>query len=516
MSRPPNIVVIMTDQQRADVSAREGFPLDTTPFLDSLACQGSWFDRAYTAVPICSPARASFLTGRFPSAHRVRSNYNSPDVFYDKDLFDVAKEKGHATALIGKNHSYLSARHVDYFSSYWHTGGSARTDEERAFDDWLDSLNHRVTTEPTPFPLECQLPHRIVSEAQTWIRSLRNRPFTLWLSFPEPHNPYQVPEPYFSMFPPETLPPNHTGREALAAKGFKWRWYERLCERAFPGYEAFIPRARANYFGLLRLLDDQIARFVGFLQQEGLWEDTLLVFVSDHGDFVGEYGLTRKGLELPEVLTRVPLFFVGTGVHASATPHPAHVSLVDVMPTLCEAMGMPLPSGVQGRSLWPLLTGQDYPEGEFSSVYAEQGFGGLDYDEGDDPSEVVHCWDFDSERPSFDELNSFTQSGTMRMVRKGKWKLVFDMMGRAQLFDLKRDPFELVNLYNRPEQADAQREMLAELLTWTLRMQDPLPLPRANWVMKRHPRNYWRQEAADKGDLTDESGDVQAASRIHE
>ena len=495
MNRQPNIVVIMTDQQRADVSKREGFQLDTTPFLDSLAQQGTWFDKAYTTVPVCSPARASFLTGRYPSAHRVRSNTNSPDIFYDKDLFDVANEQNYCTALIGKNHSYLCSERVDHFLNYDHTGGNARTDDERAFDDWLKGLNHRVTTEPTPFPLECQLPYRIVSEAQDWITSLQNQPFTLWLSFPEPHNPYQVPEPYFSMFPPELLPPNRVGRDALVTKGFKWSWYERLCERAFPDYETLIPRARANYFGLLRLVDDQVKRFVSFLQKEALWENTLLVFVSDHGDFVGEYGLTRKGVELPEVLTRVPLFFVGSKIQASANPHPAHVSLADIMPTLCEAVGVPLPAGVQGRSLWPLLTGQDYPTKEFESVYAEQGFGGLNYGEEDDPSEVVHCWDFDRESPAFDELNSFTQSGTMRMVRKGNWKLVFDMMGRGQLFNLEKDPFEREDLYGQLGHENVQQEMLAELLTWILRVQDPLPLPRADWIMKRHPRNYWEEKA---------------------
>lgn len=281
----------MTDQQRADVSAREGFALNTTPFLDKLACQGTWFDKAYTAVPICSPARTSFLTGRYPSAHHVRSNQNAPDAYFEKDLFHVLHEQGYATALVGKNHSYLTRERVDHLVDFSHVGGNEaiKSQEAQRFDDFLNGLNHRVTTEPTPFPLECQLPHRVVSEAQSWIRHLNGKPFALWLSFSEPHNPYQVPEPYFSMFPPETLPPVHIGREALNQKGFKWQWYERLCERTFPGYSELIPRARANYFGLLRLLDDQVKRLIMFLK---LRENTLLVFVSDHGDFVGEYGLT--------------------------------------------------------------------------------------------------------------------------------------------------------------------------------------------------------------------------------
>jgi len=147
----------------------------------------------------------------------------------------------------------------------------------------------------------------------------------------------------------------------------------------FPDYDEQRPRARADYFGMLRLIDDQCRRLVEFLQAKGLRRNTIIVFVSDHGDFVGEYGLVRKGPELPECLTRVPMFWTGPGIVAAARPHPAHVSMVDIMPTLCEAVGVPLPAGVQGRSLWPMLTGKAYPEEEFASVYAEQGFGGLHY-----------------------------------------------------------------------------------------------------------------------------------------
>ncbi|MFH5183438.1 sulfatase-like hydrolase/transferase [Paenibacillus sp. TAB 01] len=105
----PNVIVIMTDQQRADVSARYGFPLDTTPFLDRMARQGIWFDKAYTASPICVAARCSMLTGRYPGAHRVRENGGSRHANYTQDVFDVMKGQGYATALIGKNHTYLTA-----------------------------------------------------------------------------------------------------------------------------------------------------------------------------------------------------------------------------------------------------------------------------------------------------------------------------------------------------------------------------------------------------------------------
>ncbi|MHC4574929.1 MAG: sulfatase family protein, partial [Planctomycetota bacterium] len=474
-----------------DVCKREGFPLDTTPFLDGLAGKGVWFNRAYTSMPACAPARTSMLTGRFPSATRVRTNHNTKDATYEKDLIDVLRGQGYATGLCGKNHSYLTRDRFDHWFGLGHEGGRGenRSGQEKAFDRYLEGLRHRADFKPAPFPLECQCPYRAVSSATEWIESVRGKPFFLWLSFPEPHNPYQVPEPYFSMFPPDSLPVTRSGEEALKVKGFKFQWARQLGERALADYQKQIPRARSNYFGMLRLIDDQVKRFARFLEEKKLLGNTIIVFVSDHGDFVGEYGLVRKGPEVPEYLTRIPMFFVGPGIRAGAKPHPAHVSIVDIMPTLCEAIGVPLPRGVQGRSLWPVLTGGDYPREEFASVYAEHGFGGLHYTAQDtlDPVKEgalnTSC--------SFDCLNSWSQSGTMRMVRKGDWKLAFDMQGKGQLYNLKKDPGELRNLYGAARAARVQQEMLAELLAWVLRIQDPLPLPRRRYVMKTDPRNYW-------------------------
>jgi arylsulfatase A-like enzyme len=490
MTARPNIVIIMTDQQRADVSAREGFPLDTTPFLDSLARQGTWFNRAYTSMPACLPARVSMLTGRYPSATHARTNHNKEDAFYETDLYDLMRAQGYQTALCGKNHSHVEAADVDYMFELSHNGGwgEDRTADEKAFDAYLAGLQHRADFNPAPYGVEVQCPYRSVSAAINWLDSLNDDPFFLWLSFPEPHNPYQVPEPYFSMFPPETLPPTLSDKSALASKGFKFQWLRHIGETAFDDYAEQLPRARANYLGMLRLIDDQVRRFFEYLETRNLRENTIVIILSDHGDYVGEYGLVRKGAELPEVLTRIPLFVVGPGIEVSAEPHPAHISIVDLMPTICEAIGVDVPRGVQGRSLWPLLAGQPYPDDEFASAYAEHGFGGLHYtaDDDFDPHE-------DGLNPivSFDELNGWSQSGTMRMLRKGDWKLMYDMQGRGQLYNLAEDPVELNNLFGDPGHAAVQAEMLADLLAWTLRVQDPLPHPRRRYKFKSDPRNYW-------------------------
>ena len=200
--------------------------------------------------------------------------------------------------------------------------------------------------------------------------------------------------------------------------------------------------------------------------------------------------MIRKGPELPEALIRIPFFAVGPGISPHSGPHPAHVSTVDLMPTICEAIGVPLPDGVQGRSLWALLSGREYPEKEFASAYAETGYGGLNYNWDDDP-------DFSkalNPRITFNCINQYSQSGIMRMIRKDEWKLVFDMQGNGQLYNLEKDPAEIINLFGNSDYIEVQGKLVGDLLAWTLRTQDPLPFPGGNYERKSHPRNYWTAE----------------------
>ena len=479
---PENIVVIMTDQQRADISAREGFDLDTTPFLDEMATGGTWFDRAYTSTPVCAPARESFLTGRFPNATGVWANQTADKARIDADLFDVMTAAGFETAMIGKSHSHLTADRVDHRSPLPQRSGheANRTDEERAFDRWQsEELDNGPALEPTPFPIECQHAYRAISAAREWLRSLQDDRFFLWLSFLEPHNPYQVPEPYFSTFPPDELPPVRAGPDALSEKGFDWEWTRHVCEERIrdthprADWDEQPPRMRANYFGMLRMIDDQVRRFIDLLEEEGRQEETLIVFLSDHGDFAGEYGLMRKGPGLPEALTRIPLQFSGPGIASHSGPHPAHVSIVDLLPTLCDLVGAPIPDGVQGRSLQPVLAEADHAGIEFDSVYAEHGIGGVPFTEDNDPTiENNHSEGYGH---PYDELNSYSQSGRRCMVRSGDWKLVFDSEGEGRLYNVQSDPAELNDRYEDPECIDIRQQLLKETLRRRLETQDPLP-----------------------------------------
>lgn len=491
-TRPPDIVLVMTDQQRAAFTAGTGFALDTMPHLDALGEAGARFGHAYTPYPACVPARISLFTGRFPTAHRVRQNSAAHHALYGTDLLDVLRERGYRLHFAGKTHFHRGPADFDSFSGpYWHTSGPQHCAADADFDGWLDDLDHGVAAEPTPYPVEQQLPYRIVSDALADQERFAadDRPSFTFVSFPEPHNPYQVPEPYFSMFPPDTVPERLAGPEVIDQLPPRYRWLHRLVEEKRPGFDSQWRRYRANYCGMLRLLDDQIDRLLTGLRAQG--RDPVVVFLSDHGDYVGEYGMQRKGAGMPEVLMRVPLQISGPGISAQVRDEP--VSLVDVMPTLCELVGAPIPAGVQGRSLLPLLTGGPVPAAEFDSVYAELGYGGVRYDEQARPT--LH---FPYEGLTFDELNSVTQSGGERMVVADGLKLIIGDDGSRRLLDLADDPAELVNRYDDPAYASARLALLEHLSRWMLRIADDLPTAAYQPRLVPHNWRWAAQVAADE------------------
>lgn len=476
----------MTDQQRADLTLGTGFTLDTMPALDALGRAGTVFGSAYTSSPLCVPARVSLFTGRYPTAHRVRQNSTGKRALFGADLLDVLRASGYRLGFAGKPHFHRALTDFDDARGpYMHEGGPISNPADETFDAWLAELDHGVSPDPTPFALERQLPYRIVTDAIDVIDGLSARdpqaPFFCWVSFPEPHNPYQVPEPYFSMFGEQEVPDRSAGPEAREAKGPMFRWLGSVFEQKRPGFDAGWRRYRASYYGMLRLLDDQIARLIDHLGDRA--ENTVVVFCSDHGDFVGEYGLQRKGAGLPEVLVRVPMQFSGPGI-ARGQRLDVPVSLVDVFPTICELIGVPIPDGVQGRSLAPLLRGEAAPEAEFCSVYAEVGYGGVPYDERDRP-DLHFPWD----GPTVDELNAVTMSGATRMVRAGRHKLIADVEGRVELYDVVADPTELVDLAGRAELAVEREALLVLLARWMMRVGDDLPT--GAYVPKAAPHN-WR------------------------
>lgn len=495
----PNIVLIMTDQQRADLRKSRGYSLDTMPFLDSLAQTGVDFEHAYTPCPTCMPARVSLFTGRYAESHKARTNHNGEDARYTTDMLELLKDNGYRTALCGKNHTHHPETDFHWHETCGHLGHEGnlplKTPEEQELAAFLDATDHMEAHEPSPGGVEAQHPYQNVSSAFRFIDSLeKENPFFLWLSFAEPHNPFQVPEPYYDMFPPGVLP-EITTEPYVAEKGDKYTWLHTVWSQVLGTNSGErILRARSNYHGMLRLIDDQLKRFYQGIQQRGLQENTIIVFLSDHGDFAGEYGLIRKGPDLPQVLTNIPMLWTGPGVAPRGADNTHFVSLVDIFPTLCNIIEAEIPFGVQGKSITALLENKDIPEAEFTSAYCESGFGGLYWSMQDSltlAQEGASRCDETGKPLNFDCLNTWTQCGQVRMLCKGDWKIQVDMLGTTYLYNLKKDPLEIHNLAEDHACIAEKADMLQALMAASLRASDPIPAPRRRYHCKRHPKGYW-------------------------
>lgn len=496
MSKKPNVIIVMTDQQRHDLRKSKGYSLDTMPFLDEWSLGGIDFTNAYTPNPTCMPARVSMFTGRYASAHKVRTNHNEVDVLYTADLMDILKENGYVTALCGKNHSHHKPMDFDFAETNGHLGGEDevnRTDEEKAFAEFLKGTKHMEVHTAAPGGVEVQFPYRNVSSCLQFIDSVEeNKPFFAWVSMAEPHNPYQVPEPYFDMFPPEVLPETIGKAEHLEGKGERFTWIRDVWEEVLGQgeIEKRILRARSNYHGMLKFIDDQFKRLILGLRERGLEEDTIVIFVSDHGDFMGEYGLIRKGIDLPDLLTRIPMIWKGPGIKDMGRQEKYFVNMIDIFPTLCDILGVDIPFGCQGKSILPILQDNNIPEKEFEVAYAESGFAGLYWTSGDELTlqQEGAC---PPNMKGFDCLNTWTQCGEVRMLRKGNYKIQMDMMGKGYLYNLEADPYEINNLWKDNTYESIKAEMLTELMAASLRATDPIPAPHRRYRTKVHPKGYW-------------------------
>jgi arylsulfatase A-like enzyme len=186
------------------------------------------------------------------------------------------------------------------------------------------------------------------------------------------------------------------------------------------------------------------------------------------------------------------MLWFGAGIAPQPQGHPAHVSLVDLLPTLCEAVRAPIPAGVQGRSLWPLLHGQEHPPEEFASMISEMGIGGQVLTSDDDVgvgADADTLYVDGVARTNFDGTRA-SAGGYRRALIKGQWKLIYDLEYPLELYNLATDPFELENLAEEPSCAATRAELLEELLHWSVRLSDNLQVRR--YEVKRGAHNWLR------------------------
>ena len=378
---PPNILWYCTDQQRFDTIGALGNPHVHTPNFDRLVREGVAFTHTYCQAPICTPSRASFLTGRYPSAVGVNGNGNpwfpQEETLVTRRLADVGYECG----LVGKLHlagAYLGREpRVDDGYSFFQYSHAPRDDWSRGHDyaDWLREQGADaaglLAVAPVPHGLaeptstDDNVPPRL--HQSTWcsdraidfIAANQERPWLLSVNPYDPHPPYDPPWEYYRRFDPDTLPGPHfqdsdlDHQRSLAEAGFQT---EPMTPDEFDG--AGGRKAQALYYAMIEQLDDQFGRILDMLERTGQRENTVIVFMSDHGEALGDHGLAHKGCRFFDGLTRVPLIISWPGHLESDLRSDALVELLDVAPTLMELAGLPTPPEMQGRSLVPILSGR--------------------------------------------------------------------------------------------------------------------------------------------------------------
>ena len=487
MAAVRNILVIMCDQLRADHLGCYGHPHLATRNLDALAQRGLRFERAFVQSGVCGPSRMSFYTGRYVSSHGATWN-RVPLSVGEITLGEYLARAGRPLALTGKTHvmadeaglARLALDH-DELGRLLAAGGFVELDRHdghraepaSAYADWLRAHGYPGADPWTDYVIaavdasgrpasgwnmrNAGLPARVAEEhsetayttgrALEFIRAQGDRPWVLHLSYVKPHWPYLAPAPYHARYTlEECLPVARHERELRNAHPVlaAYRRHEECVN--FMRDEVW-RTVRPTYQGLVQQIDDHLGRVWEELDRLGRWQDTLIVFTADHGDYLGDHWLGEKE-HFHDVIQRVPLIVHDPDPAADATRGRAQtrfVEAIDLAPTVLDALALPIPrERMEGRSLLPLLHGMP-TEHWRDAVFSE-----LDY----------------AYREARRILGRAPDACRAWMVRTERWKYVHWQDFRPQLFDLAADPEEFDDRGEDPALEDIRREMRERLLDW--------------------------------------------------
>ena len=489
--KPLNIVFITSDQQRADCYGFAGRKV-RTPHLDQMAKEGTHFTSCITPNLVCQPSRASMLTGMLPLTHGVIDNgIDLPLEIGQRGFAGTLARVGYETAFIGKAHFSTA-------NTFAPTGaGECLKSSEQYPMSWtgpymgfkhveLSSLGHIFPHQPPGNPLQGRhyerwlysrgVPQEVfdlwksatrpnTGAAQTWSSALplawhsstwcadrsvhymrsrdASKPFCMWVSFPDPHHPFDCPEPFSVQHHPDEvdLPRNphkdlehrpwwhRASLERPPAGGDEAsRKFRSTLSRAPDQTEAQLRDMTSNYYGMISLIDHSVGRILSTLRDLGIEDNTLVVYSTDHGDLLGDHGLYLKGPTPYEGLLRVGLIMKGPGI-----PENGHisdpVSTLDIAATFAEVAGTQLDAAAQSRSLLRVATGDESRAVAYSEWYVNEGRCGV-------PLEL-------------------------HTVRTKDWKCTVEVRtGAGEMYDLLEDPDEMRNLYEEPSGAAMRKEAL--------------------------------------------------------
>lgn len=495
----PNFLLITTDQHHP-AALGSVTPAIRTPHLDALAGEGTRFDRAYCANPTCTPTRASLITGRYPSQHGAWTlGTKLPET--EQTIGELLGDAGYRTALLGKAHFQPLASSTEYPSleayptlhdlDFWrgftgpfygfdhiellrnhtseaHVGQHYALWLEDRDPDWRRHFQAPAGTLPSDARHRWALPEEL--HYNTWLaersdaylaeRAADGDPFLLWVSFPDPHPPYLVPEPWASMYDPATLeipaivpgeheanPPHFALTQHPDPDFTPWResghWLQGMEESHLRDDEER-RRIVATYYGMVSYSDAAIGRVLAALESHGLADDTVVVFTADHGHFYGQHGLQAKGPFHYEDLIRVPMIVRDPRAASRGAVSDAIQSHVDLAPTLLEYAGLAVPSTMTGVSQREVWAGTE-----------------------ERARESTIC-----------EFHHEPTTLNLRSYIEGRYKLtVYQGREYGELYDLERDPRELTNLWNDPDSASLKSALLLRYV-WAELAKEPMWMPR--------------------------------------
>lgn len=490
-ARRPNILFILTDQQRQDSLACYGNDWIETPHLNAVAERSFVFENAYVTQPVCTPSRASIMTGLYPhSVGLHRNNIPLPaetptiaelisDDYYrayfgkwhlGDDMiaqhgFDrwVSVEDFHRRRATKREYRFVEADYNEHLRAH----GVEPPGPERSYENWFATAG--LTEEQTQASFLGDTAASFIREHAQSARS--DMPFMLYVSFFEPHPPYTGP--LNDLYDPASIPvgPAFLRRPDDGSLLNRLRADYYLAGNLNPlgvddyhdlTSEAGWRRLRAQYFANVTLVDRQVGKMLSALRASGQFDDTIIVFTSEHGEMAGDHGMLEKR-SMYEEASRVPLLMRVPGTAPDSRGEPERlagsVSLVDLVPTLLDLSGMGSDDAswrLEGRSLAPVLAG----ERDLSD------------------NDVFVQWNGMGDRNLGTSAISRMASMPWRtVITPDRWKLNLCASDRCELYDLTADPHELHNRYDDPSMRDRVRDMAARIRIWQDETADDAPLP---------------------------------------
>jgi N-acetylglucosamine-6-sulfatase len=451
-SRRPNIIVIVVDDLRWDELGRAGHAYVETPHIDRLASEGAWFNSAFHAVPLCSPNRASILTGQYPSRHGIIDNVARNRMSHRLETFPRALQQGgYETAFIGK----------------WHMGNDPTP--RPGWDHWVAIPGQGRTRDPELYEdgriheVEGYITDVFTDRAVSFIETDRDRPFFLYIGHKAIHpDAVQLDDGSVDLSVPRGYvpAPRHSGRyedrvfprranvvssvDELVGKPALQRALNRKNSAGMlemfgeheldPGTREETIRRRAE---MLLAVDDGVGRMVDALNAKGILDETFVLFTSDNGFFYGEHLLSLERRLPYEESIRTPLVVRYPAVAAAGSEIDALVASVDIAPTVLEIAGLPVGDHIQGASLVPLMEGD-------ASGWRE--------------SVLIEFYTYENPFPWLLDMD-------YRVIRTKQYKYIHWMQhpDEAELYDLISDPYEMHNVIDNPALAGVVRDLRLEL-----------------------------------------------------